>query len=88
MAKRSWAEANPDSSPNVSPSSNVNNVNSSEPRQRPRKSSGPTSASGAALAITSPKTAPSSNGDALSLQTVPNISRKVKACAACRKQKV
>lgn len=96
MTKRPWADANTDSSPGASSldSSSINNTTaSSEPRpQRPRHNSGPTSASVSGLAAggsVSPRApATATSNDALFLQNVPNISRKVKACAACRKQKV
>lgn len=98
MTKRSWADANTDSSPGASSldSNSINNTTaSSEPRpQRPRHSSGPTSASAPGLAAGGsvsprvPATTAATSNDALFLQNVPNISRKVKACAACRKQKV
>lgn len=77
MAKRTWNESNQDSSPNGS-SAHENN-DAVEPRQRPRNGS---------TSVVSPGTAVARSNDMSALQNIPTISRKVKACAACRKQKV
>ncbi|RMZ84342.1 hypothetical protein DV738_g545, partial [Chaetothyriales sp. CBS 135597] len=87
MSKRSWHEANLPSPHSVPPPPTTHSGTSASPRshQSPALS---TSGSPKKAASPAGKRSMSNGAAAVDTSKMPGVSRKVKACAACRKQKI